>query len=329
MKKKGLIIVGILLVALLAFGVYNETKKSAGSDKDTKPVVGILQYVTHPSLDAIEKGIEQGLKESGYGKDDVEIMLLNPQADQSKIQTMGKQIMSKADVVIGIATPAAQGLANLSTKVPILMGAVSYPEQAGLVKDEEHPDGNITGVSDRSPVKEQLTLIKDILPDAKNIAILYSSNEDNAKAQAEEAHADAAELGLTMKDYVVSNTNDIKAVTQKALADNDAIYLPTDNTIASGFDTVVGEAKTAKKPIFPSVSDQVSAGGLATIGINQTELGVETGKMAAEILKGKKVKDLPVYVFTKGEKIINTDVAKELGITLGADVLKDATDTAK
>ena len=145
--------------------------------------------------------------------------------------------MSKADGRYWVATPAAQGLANLSTKVPILMGAVSYPEQAGLVNDEEHPDGNITGVSDRSPVKEQLTLIKDILPDAKNIAILYSSNEDNAKAQAEEAHADAAELGLTMKDYVRFYTNDIKAVTQKALADNDAIYLPNGQHDASGFDT--------------------------------------------------------------------------------------------
>ena len=329
MKKKGLIIVGILLVVLLAFGVYSESQKGKSSAKSEKPVVGILQYVIHPSLDAIEKGIEQGLADSGYKKGDVDIMLLNPQADQSKIQTMGKQIMNKADVAIGIATPAAQGLANLSTTVPILMGALSYPEQAGLVKDEEHPDGNITGVSDRSPVKEQLQLIKDVLPNAKKIAILYSSNEDNAKAQAEEAHDDAAALGLTMTDYVVSNTNDIKAVAQKALADNDAIYAPTDNTIASGFDTVVSVAKAAKKPIFPSVSDQVSAGGLATIGINQTELGVETGKMAAEILKGKKVKDLPVYVFTKGEKIINSAVAKELGITLSDDVLKDATDTAK
>lgn len=323
MKEKGLYLVTILLFALLFFGVYQENKKSSAKEVD-KPVIGILQYVSHPSLDEIEKGIEEGLKEEGYTDENSEILLLNSQAEQSKIQTMGQQLAAKSDVMIGIATPAAQGLANQSKEIPILMGAISYPEQAGLVKDEKHPDGNITGVSDRSPVEAQLKLIQTLLPQAKNVAILYSSNEDNAKAQAKEAHEKAESLGLTMKDYVVNNTNDIKAVTQKALGENDALYLPTDNTVASGFDTVVQVAKSLKKPIFPSVSDQVQQGGLATIGINQRELGIQTGKMAAEILKGKKVSDLPVYVFTEGEKILNETVAKELGITFPEELKKDA-----
>lgn len=323
MKEKGLYLTTALLLLLLIFGIYQENKASLTKNNE-KPVIGILQYVSHPSLDEIEKGIEEGLKKEGYTAKNSEILLLNAQAEQSKIQTMGQQLIAKSAVMIGIATPAAQGLANQSKKIPILMGAISYPEQAGLIKDEKHPDGNITGVSDRSPVKAQLKLIQTLLPKAKNIAILYSSNEDNAKVQAKEAHEKANDLGLITKNYVVNNTNDIKNIAQKALSENDALYLPTDNTIASGFDTVVQAAKNLKKPIFPSVSDQVKQGGLATIGINQRELGIQTGKMAAEILKGKSVANLPVYVFEEGEKILNETVAKELGLTFSEELKKDA-----
>lgn len=328
MKEKGLYLVTILLFALLFFGVYTDSKKASSTDSETaaKPVVGILQYVTHPSLDAIEQGIEDGLAEAGYGKDQVDILLMNPQADQSKIQTMGQQLVNKSDVLVGIATPAAQGLANLTKDTPLVMGAVSYPVQAGLVTSEEKPEGQITGVTGRPAVGEQMKFIQEILPDVKNIAVLYSSNEDNSKAQAEDAKTSAAALGITVNDYVVSNTNDIKAVAQKALAENDCIYLPQDNTVASAVDTVVQLAMDAKKAIFPSVTDQLEQGGLATIGIDQHQIGIDTGKMVAEILDGKKPKDIPVYSSTEGQKTINKAVAEKLGITFSADVLKEAKD---
>ncbi|WP_071131489.1 tryptophan ABC transporter substrate-binding protein [Enterococcus timonensis] len=320
MREKTLYVTTFLLFALLIFASLTENKPT----ENEKPVIGILQYVSHPSLDEIADGIKEGLAESDYNEENSEILLLNAQGEQNKIQTMGQQLIQRSDVLIGIATPAAQGLANQTTKIPIVMGAISYPEKAGLVKDETQPDSNITGVSDRSPVAAQLDLMTQLMPQLKKIGLLFSSNEDNAKAQAQEMTEIAESRGFVVSSYVVSSTNDIKVVSQKALSENDALYLPTDNTIASGFETVVANAKQAQKPIFPSVSQQVTLGGLATMGINQKQLGIETGRMAAEILQGKKVADLPVYVFDHGEKIINEKVAAELGIPLTAEIKKDA-----
>ncbi len=326
MKEKGLYVITFLLCLVLGVSLYQQRSVKGASDK---PVIGVLQYVSHPSLDEITKGVKEGLEAEGFNEKNSKLLVLNSQGEQNKIQTMGQQLIQKSDVLVGIATPAAQGLANQTKDIPLLMGAISYPEKAGLMADEKHPTTNVTGVSDRSPVLEQLKLMKTLLPQVQKVAVLYSSNEDNAKVQSQEAKKAAATLNLETKDYVVSNTNEIKMVTEKALQECDALYLPTDNTIASGFDTVYQVSQKAKKAIIPSVSDQVEKGGLATVGINQKQLGIETGKMAAAILKGKKVEELPVYVFTKGETVLNEKVAKELGVTFSEELVKEAKDVIK
>ncbi len=327
-KNKGLIATVIGLVIILAgFAIFEGmNKEPEKKTAETVKSVGILQFVSHPALDQITEGIKEGLKKEGFeeGKN-LKINFQNGQADQSKLDTMSQQLVQdKSDVLIGVATPAAQALANTTDKLPILLGAVTDPLGAGLVKSNEKPGGNITGVSDQPPVAAQIKLAHELLPEAKKVGILYSSLEANSKFQVAQAEAAVTDLGLTAEKKAVSSTNEIAQAVQVLAQSVDFIYIPLDNTVASAMETVVSEADKNNVPIIPSVDTMVQQGGLATVGINQKELGIQTGKMAAAILKGEaEPATTPVYTFTDGDTIINTDQAKRFNIDLG-----DKADTA-
>ena len=238
---------------------------------------------------------------------------------------MSKQLVDKDNqVLIGIATPSAQGLASATKDKPIVMGAVTDPVGANLVKDLKKPGGNITGVSDHNPTKQQLKLIKELTPNVKTIGVLYSTSEDNSKSQVEEFTKLAEKAGYKVVPYSVPSTNEIASTVSVMSGKVDAIWVPIDNTIASAFSTVVEANKTAKKPIFPSATAMVEAGGLGSVVVDQHDLGVATGKMAAKILKGQKPADTPVETFSNGKSVINKKVADELGITIPESVLKEA-----
>lgn len=331
MKNKGLIrsyaILAIFLISMLGYGLGTQgatnTSQATVSTKQEKKRVGILQYVSHPALDTIRKGVIQGLKESGYVENkNVEILMQNGQADQSKLATMSQQLVTKqADVLVGIATPAAQALANTTSTIPIVLGAVTDPVQAKLVHKIERPGGNITGVSDKPPVGAQFELAKKLMPTAKTVGILSSSSEDNSKYQVAEAKQIAEKLGYEVKTYAVPSTNEISQTVQVMSQTVDFIYIPLDNTIANAMDTVVAEANKKQLPIIPSVDSMVKQGGLATVSINQETLGIQTGKMVAAILAGKSVPaTTPVYTFSDGDVVVNEQQAKKLGITLPEEV---------
>ena len=329
MKNKRLLAVLAVLVVLVGGSlIYSSLNKGGGSKSttDKKTVkVGVLQYVSHPSLDLIYKGIQDGLAEEGYKADDIKIDFMNAEGDQSKVSTMSKQLVSNDnDVLIGIATPSAQGLAAATKDKPIVMGAITDPVGANLVKNLEKPGGNITGVSDHNPAKQQLELIKKLTPNVKTIGALYSSSEDNSKTQVEEFKKLAEEAGYKVEEYSVPSTNEIASTMNVMSGKVDAIWIPIDNTIASAFATVVSSNKDAKKPIYPSATAMVEEGGLASVVVDQHDLGVATGKMAAKILKGAKPEETPVEIFNKGKSVINKKNAKELGITVPEDALKEA-----
>ena len=330
MKNKRLMtILGLLAVLAIGGIVYSslsgKTNVSKTGDDSQTVKVGVLQYVSHPSLDLIYKGIQDGLAEEGYKGDKIKIDFMNAEGDQSKVSTMSKQLVSNDnDVLIGIATPSAQGLAAATKDKPIVMGAITDPVGANLVKNLDKPGGNITGVSDRNPAKQQLDLIKKLTPDVKTIGALYSSSEDNSKAQVEEFKKLAEEAGYKVEEYSVPSTNEIASTMNVMTGKVDAIWIPIDNTIASAFATVVSSNKEAKKPIYPSATAMVEEGGLASVVVDQYDLGVATGKMAAKVLKGAKPADTAVDIFDTGKSVINTKNAKELGITVPEDVLKEA-----
>ncbi|HEL1567158.1 TPA: ABC transporter substrate-binding protein [Streptococcus suis] len=327
LKNKNLLATIVALTVMVVAALFMTQKEQSNSSTSTEKVkIGVLQFVTHDSLDEIYKGIKAGLEEGGYTTtDNLEIDFMNAEGDQSQVQTMSKKLVDNGnELLIGIATPAAQGLANATTELPIIMGAVTDPVGANLVKDLKHPGGNITGVSDQTPVADAVSLIKEITPDAKTIGVLYSSNEDNSKIQVAEFKAAAEEAGYTVLEYAVASSNEIAATVEVASSKADVLFTPVDNTVASAFSTVVSVANKTKTPIFTSVEDMVEGGGIASVTLSQYDLGVATGKMAAKILDGANPADTPVQIFNEGTVVVNQKVAKELGITLSDDVISKA-----
>ena len=325
MKNKRLIwtLVFLAILTLGSIGTDLFKKEQQSTHKVAK--VGILQFVTHDALDQIEKGIEDGLKEAGYKGDKVQITLLNAEGDQSKIQTMSKHLVNdKNDVVIGIATPAAQGLAAATKDIPVIMGAISDPVGAKLVKDLKHPEGNVTGTSNQVPIKQTVELVKSLTPNAKTIGILYASSEDNSKSQVESFKKYAEQDGLNVVEYAVPSTNEINTTMSVMTGKVDAIWTPQDNTIASSFSTVISLANQAKIPVYTTVDTMVKEGGLASVAQNQYELGKATARSDIKVLKGKKVKDIPVDVIDDGTPTLNLKVARDLNITIPDDVLKQS-----
>lgn len=327
MKNKNLLATIIALTVMVVAALFLTQKEQNNSTNSTEKVkIGVLQFVTHDSLDEIYKGIKAGLEEGGYTTtENLSIDFMNAEGDQSQVQTMSKKLVDNGnELLIGIATPAAQGLANATTELPIIMGAVTDPVGANLVTDLKNPGGNITGVSDQTPVADTVSLIKEITPDAKTIGVLYSSNEDNSKIQVAEFKAAAEEAGYTVLEYAVASSNEIAATVEIASSKADVLFTPVDNTVASAFSTVVSVANKTKTPIFTSVEDMVEGGGIASVTLSQYDLGVATGKMAAKILDGANPADTPVQIFNEGTVVVNQKVAKELGITLSDDVISKA-----
>ncbi|MCK3881240.1 ABC transporter substrate-binding protein [Streptococcus suis] len=327
LKNKNLLATIIALTVMVVAALFmTQKEQSSQSASSEKVKIGVLQFVTHDSLDEIYKGIKAGLEEGGYSTtDNLEIDFMNAEADQSQVQTMSKKLVDNGnELLIGIATPAAQGLANATTELPIIMGAVTDPVGANLVSNLKNPGGNITGVSDQTPVADAVSLIKEITPDAKTIGVLYSSNEDNSKIQVAEFKVAAEEAGYTVLEYAVASSNELASTVEVATSKTDVLFTPVDNTVASAFSTVVSVANKTKTPIFTSVEDMVEGGGIASVTLSQYDLGVATGKMAAKILDGANPGDTPVQIFNEGTIVVNQKVAKELGITLSDDVINQA-----
>ncbi|MFD1672930.1 tryptophan ABC transporter substrate-binding protein [Agrilactobacillus yilanensis] len=320
----------VFIAALLAFLVaaFFMTGKTSQKIAET-PTVGILQLTSHPALDAIHKGIVSELAKAGYSekKHTLKIDFQNAENDQSNLKTMSERFKDEnVDVMVGIATPAAQALADVTTTTPIVLGAVTDPMGAGLVKHNKKPGANITGVSDQAPIKAQLDLIKQIMPNLKTLGVLSTSSDDSAQTQVRKLKAIVAkDPQLTLKTYTVTSTNDVNQVAGTMVNEVDAVYVPTDNTIASAMQTLVQVANSKDKPVFPAVDTMVEDGGLATISINQYRLGQETGKMVAAILKGQSTPaTTPINFIQTGDLVINLKAAQKLNIQIPQNLIDQA-----
>ena len=337
-KNKGILgFAVVLLVVLLGSLIYNTVQKSSQKTTNTQQVaqtttqdkkvkLGVLQLLSHPALDAIYQGIQDELAKEGYeaGKN-LEIDFQNAQGDQSNLASMSEKLVSnKNDVIVGITTPATLSLANVTKDIPIVMGGITYPVEAGLIKDEKKPGNNITGVSDRTPIKQQLEIMKQVVPTLKTVGILYTSSEDNSVKQAKQVEEDAKALGLEVKVATIANTNDIQQVTESLASQVDAIFVPIDNTIASAMATVVQVTDAVKVPVFPSADTMVADGGVLGVGVDQYQIGVETAKVVVKVLKGANPADTPITLANKGVVYVNEEKAKKLGITIPESILKDA-----
>ena len=294
--------------------------KAADATKDAK--IGIIQYAEHPALDASKKGFEEYLKEKGYSNFDYK----NAQGDQINCTNIAQTFVNDGDELIyAIATPAAQAVANETKDIPIVVSAVTDPKTSGLVDENEKPGTNVTGASDLNPVTDQIALLKQLLPDAKKVAIMYCNAEDNSRYQADLAKKECEKLGLETVDATVTDSNQIQQVTESLIGKVDAIYIPTDNLLAEGMTAVTQVANENGLPTIVGEEGMVANGGLATYGIDYYELGRMAGEQAVKILEeGADPKDMAI-VYLPGDKCtlsINQNTVDKLGIEIPAD-LKD------
>lgn len=308
-------------------GTTVESTTESTQSEDTVYKIGVCQLVQHDALDASYNGFIDGLKEAGFeeGKN-LKIDYQNAQGEQANCATIASKLVNdQDDLILAIATPAAQAVANATSDIPIVITAVTDPAESGLVESNEAPGKNVTGTSDLNPITEQMDLLVKLVPDVKKVAVLYNSSESNSKIQADLAKEAGAKIGLEVTEATVSNSNEIQQVVQSLVGKVDAIYAPTDNMIAAGMATVAMVANENNLPIICGESGMVEAGGLATYGIDYYELGKLSGAQAAKILKGEATPaEMPIEYLdaSKLQVSINEDVAKQLGIEIPADLVK-------
>lgn len=288
-------------------------KEGAAEGKEFK--IGVLQLVQHAALDATNEGFIKALDDAGIS---YTVDQQNASGDQSTCQTIASKLVNDGDdLILAIATPAAQAVAGATSDIPVLLTAVTDPAASDLVETNEAPGGNVSGTSDLTPVKEQIDLLKQILPEAKTVGILYCSAESNSEIQASMAREAIKAAGMEPVDYTVSTSNEIQTVVTSMVGKVDAIYAPTDNTIAAGMATVAMVANENKIPTICGEEGMVNAGGLATYGIDYFELGYLTGQQAVKILKeGKDISKMPIEYLPieKCKLTINEETAKALDL---------------
>lgn len=295
----------------------NGSEAAAGSYS-----IGVSQLVSHASLDAALEGFESGIEESGL---DVTLDVQNAQGDQATANTIAGTFASgDYDLVLAIATPAAQAAAQSVTNIPVLFTAVTDPVSAKLVESNEAPGGNVTGTSDANPVLEQLTLLTELDPEAKRVGIVYSSGEANSEIQVEWAKEAAAELGLEIVEATVSNSSEVQQAAS-SLSDVDAIYVPTDNAVVTALEALIGVAQDRQIPLIPAEGDSVARGGVATYGLSYEKLGAQTADMAVRILtEGADPATMPVETLTEPELYVNPEAAESMGVEIPQSILDEA-----
>ena len=308
-----LLVVGILLTSLISLHQLKADKK-----KDVFRI-GISQFITHQSLDATREGFVDELAKQGYVEgENIEIDLQNAQGEQRNLKTISQQLAESSDVVLAIATPSAQSLANTTQTTPVIFSAVTDPVSAKLVESREHPGGNVTGTSDQSSdaISTQINLIKKVLPKAKTIGILYTQSEPNSVVQKDEAKRLLEEKGFTVVEKTILDSNNVKAAAESLMTEVDMVFVPTDNIISSTMETVKQVSIKHKVPVFGGSTEMVAVGGLYNYGTNYEELGRQTARMLVRVLKGEKPENIAVELPEKLELHTNQEMADALGIDI-------------
>jgi putative ABC transport system substrate-binding protein len=308
------LLASLMIVLMLTFGVGASPIK-----------IGITQIVEHPALDASRQGFIDCLTDAGYGADKVVYDIQNAQGDRSIALTIAdKFVADKVDLILAIATPTAQAVAKATSTIPILITAVTDPVAAEVVDSIEKPGTNVTGTSDLTPVAKQLELLKEIAPKAKRVGVLYNAGEINSVVQVEIARQAAPEVGLTLVEAAVSTTGEVLQAAQSLVGRVDAIYVPTDNTVVAGLESVMMVAEGNKLPLIVGEGDAVRRGGLASVGIDYYKLGYQTGKMALRILQGENPAEMSIEYQEDINLIVNLDAAERMGVVLRPELLAGA-----
>ena len=329
-RRRALAIAGVTAAAALTLAGCSSAPEEKGGDaagSDLEKVsIGISQLVQHPALDSATEGFKQAFIDAGYVEGEtVEFDLQNANGEQATAVTIAQSFAtSDNDLVLAVATQAAQAAAQAITDKPVLFTAVTDAVSAKLVDSNEEPGANVTGTSDMAPLEDQLKMLQEIVPDAKKVGIVYASGEVNSEVQVKAAQDAAEGLDLEIVTKTVTTANDIAQATE-ALGDVDAIYVPTDNMVVAGIASLVQVAEAKQIPVIGAESGTVEGGAVATLGIDYTELGKQTGEMAIKILQdGQDPATMPVEFASEFTYVVNPGAAERMGVKIPQSILDKA-----
>ncbi len=320
MKMKKWMKLGVIcLTTVMVFSgcakAENENNTVEDAKEDIKTYrIGITQIVEHPALDAARDGFIEGLKEAGFDGN-VEFISENAQGDMATAQLIAQGFVDdKVDMIYAIATPTAQAAFNATKEIPIMISAVTDPVAAGLAESWDIPGTNVSGTSDEAPIDLQLQLLKEMKIAPETIGFIYNTSEKNSEIQLATLEVEAAKLGWVVKAMGITSLTEMEQGIDVLLDEIDVLYTPTDNMVASAMQLVSSKAIAKKIPILAGEPAHVEGGALATWGVDYFELGKQTGLMAAEVLNGATIAELPIQKAKNPEIIFNEETAAALGI---------------
>ncbi|MCW5297355.1 ABC transporter substrate-binding protein [Herbaspirillum lusitanum] len=317
MKKLSLsTLVGTLVLAAVC------SAPALAADK----AVLVTAIVEHPALDAVRDGVKDELKDEGFeaGKN----LKWEYQSAQGNTGTAAqiarKFVGDKPDAIVAIATPSAQALVSATKTIPVVYSGVTDPVAAQLVKDWKPSGTNVTGVSDLLELEKQVDLIKRVVPSVKRVGMVYNPGEANSAVVVKAMKELLGKSGITLVEAAAPRTVDVGSAAKSLIGKVDVIYTNTDNNVVSAYEALVKVGNDAKIPLVASDTDSVKRGAIAALGVNYYDLGRQTGKVVARILKGEKPGDIASATSSKLELFVNTTAAQKQGVTLSADLIKSA-----
>lgn len=285
--------------------------------------IGIIQPVEHPSLNQIREYIIKGLEEQGL-KDKVEVTYKDAQGDPSNINTIVSQFVGEEmDVIVPIGTGVAQSAAAATKDIPVIFAAASYPVEAGLVKDANKPEANVTGVSDAIDVKQIFELAEELTPGVETFGFIYNTGEVNSLAAIEKAKEYLDGKGINYVEATITNSSELLQAAQSLVGKVDAIFTPTDNTVASAMPVLASEAANAGLAVYPGADSMVADGGFATVGVDYTILGRQVADMVKRVIDGEEISNIPVETLKEYSKIVNPVTAEKIGVKLTEEQQKE------
>lgn len=285
--------------------------------------VSVNQFVEHPALDAVLKGFQDGMQELGVeAKYNVHIA----QANMGTTTQIASQILGeKPDLVLAIATPSAQACAQKIKDIPVLATAVTDFVGAGLVQDLQKPGGNVSGMTDMSPVAEQVDLIREFLPELKTLGVIYNAGEANSVTLVTMLKEACAARGIAVEEATVANSGGVYQAAKSLVGRAQAVYIPTDNTVVSALESILKVGQETKLPVFSADNDSVERGAVASLAVDYYRMGVQTASMAKRILtEGAKPAEMPVESLKDLMVYVNPKAAEAMGLAVPAAVLERA-----
>ncbi|NBB82557.1 MAG: ABC transporter permease [Alphaproteobacteria bacterium] len=288
--------------------------------------VAITAIVEHPALDAARQGIIDVLAENGYvAGENTEILFESAQGQPATAVQIAQQFVGQApDVIVPISTPSAQAVVSATQDIPIVFTAVTDPVGAQLVTDMANPGGNVTGISDMSPIADHLALIHEVLPDATTLGVPYNPGEANAVALVAVIEEMAPAMGFTIETAAANRSADVLGAAQSLVGSVDAIYVPTDNTIVSALEAVISVGTDNQIPVFSGDTDSVERGAIGAVGFDYYQIGRQTGEIVVEVLDGADPGSIPGRIASGSDLVVNPAAAEAMGVTIPQSVMDRA-----